>query len=233
MIIEVRTPKAILMRYRDGSPDVCDNTSVTDLKEKFRFGTSLDDPTTFTETFLTYDNWGSYNRIVYPEDQNGKRYAVFYTWDEKRQADIADVKEFSLEDEDHGRFPRSDRSGRADRDIDATQTSISVLETTRTAELPALPFEITIGDETLRVTNRTATSDDDRWIYTVVRGVEPPAPPLPPTPAAFAQDEHSDVALVEDPAIRRALRRPCSKGSPTPASPESRPPRRSTARPAG
>ena len=50
------------------------------------------------ETELTYDAWGSYDRIVYPVGPNGRRYAVQYVWDLDGHAKIAQVTEYDLYD---------------------------------------------------------------------------------------------------------------------------------------
>jgi RHS repeat-associated protein len=95
VIIEVRDANGDLLRYRDGSPDVCDNTSVTHLKEMVEAGPTLAD-STFAVTRLAYDEWGSYNRIAYPPDEQGNSYAVYYVYDQERHADVAEVTDLSL-----------------------------------------------------------------------------------------------------------------------------------------
>jgi YD repeat-containing protein len=79
-----------IYRQRDGSPALCDNASVTHLEEQIGNGA-------VAETDLTYDAWGSYNRIVYPVGQNGMRYAVFYEWDPDGHANIGQVTEYDLD----------------------------------------------------------------------------------------------------------------------------------------
>ena len=190
-IIEVRDAGGNLLRYRDGAPDLCDNTSVTNLKEMVEEASPLED-STFAVTQLAYDDWGSYNRIAYPEDAHGKRYTVFYVYDEKRQADVADVTDFSLDSDEVEEFLDPAALGSLEDDIDATQTTITVHETPRTTPVPAVPFALFIGDEELQVTNRAATSDSERWTYTVVRGVNSEPAPEPPT--NVAHDAGTDVA---------------------------------------
>ena len=53
------------LRYRDGRPNLCDNSSVTFLKELI--DGPPDDSGTYAVTQLQYDDWGSYDRIVYPD----------------------------------------------------------------------------------------------------------------------------------------------------------------------
>ncbi|CAA9362455.1 MAG: hypothetical protein AVDCRST_MAG93-7739, partial [uncultured Chloroflexia bacterium] len=53
-------------RQRNGAPALCDNASVTHLEETIGNGQ-------VAETELTYDAWGSYDRIVYPVGGNGRR----------------------------------------------------------------------------------------------------------------------------------------------------------------
>ncbi|GEM_PF-1329699 len=78
-------------RHSDGSPALCDNAGVTHLEE-------LVDGDTTAVTDLAYDEWGSYNRIVYPEGEDGVRYAVEYTYDADRHSDIAQVTEYDLDE---------------------------------------------------------------------------------------------------------------------------------------
>ena len=77
-------------RDRDGRGNICDNASVTHLEEYLAGGQKA-------ETELTYDAWGSYDRIVYPVGQNGRRYSVQYVWDLDGHANIADVTEYDLD----------------------------------------------------------------------------------------------------------------------------------------
>ena len=48
-------------------------------------------------TELTYDAWGSYDRIVYPVGGNGRRYSVQYVWDLDGHANIGQVTEYDLD----------------------------------------------------------------------------------------------------------------------------------------
>ncbi|GAA1060582.1 SpvB/TcaC N-terminal domain-containing protein [Agromyces bracchium] len=84
------------IEYRevDGSLDLCNNQSVTRLVE------STDGSGAVAITELQYDPWGSYDRIVNPEDANGIRYAVEYVWDEDRHSDIAQTTEFDFTDDE-------------------------------------------------------------------------------------------------------------------------------------
>ena len=77
-------------RQRDGRSAVCDNASVTHLEERIGDGQ-------VAETELTYDAWGSYDRIVYPVGVNGRRYAVQYVWDLDGHANIGQVTEYDLD----------------------------------------------------------------------------------------------------------------------------------------
>jgi len=80
----------VVYRHRDGHRDLCDNASVTHLEE------TIGDGATPAETDLFYDAWGSYDRIVYPVGENGKRYAVQYKWDPDGHANIAQTTEYDL-----------------------------------------------------------------------------------------------------------------------------------------
>ncbi|SOC52015.1 SpvB/TcaC N-terminal domain-containing protein [Ornithinimicrobium cerasi] len=86
----------LVYRQRDGRPAVCDNASVTHLEEQVGGGGGI------AETDLTYDERGSYNRIVYPAGEGGVRYAVHYTYDADRHSDIAVVTEYDLDGNDQG-----------------------------------------------------------------------------------------------------------------------------------
>ena len=104
-------------RHRDGRGSVCDNASMTHLEETINGSDDI------AETELTYDEWGSYDRIVYPAqdasndpgqpaldltpvteeciytpypDTEGPRYAVRYVYDESRHSNIASVTEYDL-----------------------------------------------------------------------------------------------------------------------------------------
>ena len=71
----------IIYRHRDGHTAICDNASVTHLEEDLGNGQ-------VASTELTYDAWGSYDRIVYPVGGNGRRYSVQYVWDPDGHASI-------------------------------------------------------------------------------------------------------------------------------------------------
>ncbi len=77
-------------RHRDGRSAICDNASVTHLEEEIGNGQ-------VAETELTYDAWGSYDRIVYPVGGNGLRYSVQYVWDPDGHANIGQVTEYDLD----------------------------------------------------------------------------------------------------------------------------------------
>jgi RHS repeat-associated protein len=73
-----------VLRRRNGAPSLCDNSSVTDLRE------FLSD-TEFAQTLLAYDDWGSYNHIEYPENADGDRLVVDYVYDDVNHGNIAEV----------------------------------------------------------------------------------------------------------------------------------------------
>jgi RHS repeat-associated protein len=81
----------VVYRHRDGRADLCDNASVTHLEERV-------DDSTVAVTSLAYNAFGSYDRIVYPEGEDGIRYAVAYTYDEDRYSDVAEVTDYDLDD---------------------------------------------------------------------------------------------------------------------------------------
>lgn len=79
----------VTYRERDGAPAVCNNNSVTHVEESIGGGA-------VSLTELRYDDWGSYNRIVYPDSETGRRYAVEYTYDPDSHGNIAQVQEYEL-----------------------------------------------------------------------------------------------------------------------------------------
>ena len=81
--LEIRDAAGDLLRYRDARSAVCNNTSVTYVQEMIEAGPTIAD-STFAVTELTYDKYGSYDRIVYPEDADGLHYAVHYVYDPER-----------------------------------------------------------------------------------------------------------------------------------------------------
>ncbi|MBO9524411.1 MAG: hypothetical protein J7518_22970 [Nocardioidaceae bacterium] len=99
--IEVRDGAGTLLRYREGPESLCDNASVTDLRELIS-GTPADG--TWARTRLAYDTWGSYDRIVYPEGADGLSYAVQYVRDEQRHADVAEVTDYELDADEAADF---------------------------------------------------------------------------------------------------------------------------------
>ena len=79
-------------RHRDGRGDVCDNASMTHHEETRNAAGDIG------ATELTYDEWGSYDRIVYPAGPDDMRYAVHYEWDDDGHGKIAQVTEYDLYD---------------------------------------------------------------------------------------------------------------------------------------
>ncbi len=115
------------MRYRDGAPALCDNDSVTELNELISGPISGG---SYATTRLNYDNWGSYNRIVYPAGTDGSHYAVHYVYDDIGHANVADVTDYELTDAESDAF--------IDADPDATPTAARTgLQTTSTFDGPS------------------------------------------------------------------------------------------------
>jgi RHS repeat-associated protein len=85
-------PAREVYRHRDGRGDVCDNASMTHHEETINADGDIG------ATELTYDEWGSYDRIVYPADADDLRYAVHYEWDDDGHGKIAQVTEYDLYD---------------------------------------------------------------------------------------------------------------------------------------
>ena len=89
-------------RNREGATAICDNSSVTVLNEHADSGA-------VSTTLLSYDQWGSYNRIVYPLGENRKNYAVQYIYDANvGHANVAVVHEFQLSASDVAAFMGDD-----------------------------------------------------------------------------------------------------------------------------
>jgi RHS repeat-associated protein len=78
---ELRDAAGQLLRSRDGSPAICDNSSVTELHEKIN---GTDDAV----TLLNYDAWGNYNHIAYPPNAAGQSYTVDYVYDDVNHANV-------------------------------------------------------------------------------------------------------------------------------------------------
>ncbi|XAY07766.1 hypothetical protein DSM112329_04656 [Paraconexibacter sp. AEG42_29] len=76
-----------VLRHRDGSPELCDNSSVTHLVEDTGPGTAQ------AITNLEYDDWGSYNKITYPGVTEAARYGVEYVYDANTHSQVASVKD--------------------------------------------------------------------------------------------------------------------------------------------
>ena len=98
----------VVYRQRDGRAAICDNASQTLLAESID-GTSptplvsppdapTDDCTDvgLAVTQLTYDSWGSYNRIIYPPNRNCLSTSVRYIYDSDGQGKVSSVTEFDL-----------------------------------------------------------------------------------------------------------------------------------------
>ena len=92
-VLTIRDAGGTVLRHRDGSHDLCDNSSVTLLRELV---TGSIETGEYAETRLGYDAWGNYNRVVEPLAENGRRYAVVYRNDPDRRSDIAQVTEYEL-----------------------------------------------------------------------------------------------------------------------------------------
>jgi len=92
-IIDVKDAAGNLLRHRDGKQALCDNSSVTLLRELM---SGTPDDGEFADTELSYDEWGSYDRIVYPAGENDRHYAVRYQYDPGRHSNVAEVAEFDL-----------------------------------------------------------------------------------------------------------------------------------------
>lgn len=95
--ITTRDGSGTLLRYREGPASLCDNASVTDLRELIS-GDPGDSDAKWAETRLAYDAWGSYDRIVYPKGDDDLSYAVQYVRDEQRHTDVATVTDYELSD---------------------------------------------------------------------------------------------------------------------------------------
>jgi len=80
----ILAPDGTVLRQRDGSLDLCLNSVPIRLVERI-------DGDTDAVTEMTFDAWGSYNSITYPENADGERYRVDYVFDEDRRTDVASV----------------------------------------------------------------------------------------------------------------------------------------------
>ena len=100
-IVAIKDNTGTVLRYRDGSNALCNNSSVTILRELI---SGTPDDGEFAQTQLQYDDWGSYDRIVYPLGGNDRHYSVHYEYDLARHSDVAQVTEYDLTEDEVGRF---------------------------------------------------------------------------------------------------------------------------------
>ena len=99
--MKVEDAAGTVLRYRDGAQALCDNNSVTLLRQLISGPIGGDD---YAETNLYYDSYGSYDRIVYPLGSNGTRYAVEYVYDDVNAANVAQVTDYELTPDDADTF---------------------------------------------------------------------------------------------------------------------------------
>lgn len=93
----LRDANGEIIRTREGANARCDNQSVTLLREQINptaapIGHANEcTPGAADETCteLSYDEWGSYNRITSPENLDGERQRLDYVYDPSRHSDIA------------------------------------------------------------------------------------------------------------------------------------------------
>ncbi|MGW5237402.1 toxin TcdB middle/N-terminal domain-containing protein [Monashia sp. NPDC004114] len=134
-IMTIRDANGAVLRHRDGSQDLCDNSSVTLLRELVS-GTIVGG--SYAETRLAYDAWGSYNRIIEPRGENGKHYAVLYRYDPDRRSDVARVTEYELAPADLDAFLGVDDTETTDQfDPQLSPASDQGLETSATFDGPS------------------------------------------------------------------------------------------------
>jgi RHS repeat-associated protein len=152
------TAGGTVLRKRNGAPALCDNSSVTDLKEFFGPGTN-----DYAESLLSYDEWGSYNHIEYPENAAGERLVVDYVYDDKSHANVANTTD------SHGLNATSEFDGRTGRI--ASRTDANGQKTTYTydrfgrLETITGPLEQGTGRNTVRFEYNTGAA----YPYAVAR----------------------------------------------------------------
>jgi RHS repeat-associated protein len=95
-IFTVTDAEGNVLRHRDGKQALCDNSSVTLLRELI---SGTPDDGEYAETELAYDEWGSYDRIVYPQGENDRHYSVRYQYDSGGHSNVAEVAELDLTDD--------------------------------------------------------------------------------------------------------------------------------------
>lgn len=132
-----------ILRQRDGAPALCDNSSVTDLREWYGPGANE-----FAQTLLSYDDWGSYSHIEYPENATGQRLIVDYVYDENSAANIASTTD------SHGLTATATFDGRTGRiasrtDANGQVTSYTYDAFSRIATITG-PYEQGTGNVTVR-----------------------------------------------------------------------------------
>jgi RHS repeat-associated protein len=158
----------VLLRERDGAPALCDNSSVTDLKEWFGPG-----PGDYARTRLSYDAWGSYDTVWYPDpagDQDNdpddlhdkpiktekQRLRVDYVYDNNGHANIGSTTD------SHGLNSTATFDGRTGRiakrtDANGQVTTYSYDAFGRLATITG-PYQQGTGTPTVRFEYRTLAS---------------------------------------------------------------------------
>ena len=82
-----------VLSHRDGHQRLCDTGTVSLLSELVAGPV---DGGTYAETALAYDEWGSYDRVVGPVGENGRRYAVHYEYDPDHHAQVSEIRDYDL-----------------------------------------------------------------------------------------------------------------------------------------
>ncbi|MHA6525880.1 SpvB/TcaC N-terminal domain-containing protein [Tessaracoccus sp. G1721] len=80
---------SVLLRERLAPKGMCDNAAPLEIEE-------LVSPGVYATTTMVFNQFGDYGLVMAPEDAQGNRYTVRYTYDADRHTDIAEVSEFDV-----------------------------------------------------------------------------------------------------------------------------------------
>ncbi|HSO70575.1 MAG TPA: SpvB/TcaC N-terminal domain-containing protein, partial [Arachnia sp.] len=81
--------ESVLLRERLAPKGMCDNAAPLEIDE-------LVSPGVYATTTMAFNQFGDYGLVMAPEDAQGIRYTVRYTYDADRHTDIAEVSEFDV-----------------------------------------------------------------------------------------------------------------------------------------
>ncbi len=134
-----------VLRERNGAPALCDNSSMTHEEESIGNGV-------FAVTDLAYDEWGSYNHIVYPANADGERLRVDYIYEQTSHGKVGTTIE-------------TRPANRAHDDPDVLGDYLGTTDPPEPNPLPMLVSTATFDGRTGRIASRT-DANNQKTTYT-------------------------------------------------------------------